>query len=184
MSDEKNKTRTNHETSANDESAKELLNFKKICSSRCTICNSGFLKEIHEMRKNGKEFNVIIDELKRVQKFSVSMSSLSRHFKTYRTFKNELAMEIIKHDTLEEITTQSVHIRKTVELLDIVYEKILFRLKADNYVVDISDLEKLAKMRYQILNGENPDDNGLVALFQKASDKYGLNLEQGVLFKG
>ena len=113
----------------------------------------------------------------------ISPAGLSRHFKSFNNWKVKLATEIIQNDTIGEITAQSVHIRKTVELLDIVYEKIKVQLQANTYKVDISDLEKLAKMRYQILNGENPDEKNLMAIFQKASNDYGLNVEQGVLFK-
>lgn len=170
------------ENTASQEIPQELLDFKKICHSRCTICSSGLLKEIHDWRNERKHFDQIV-ELAAEKGVQVSASSLCRHFKTYSAFKTDLATQIIKNDCITEITSQAVHIRKTVELLDLVYEKVKTRLMSNNYSPDISDLEKLAKMRYQVLNGENPDDKDLMAIFQRASNDYGLDVQQGVLFK-
>jgi len=180
---EKKETLPKVNNCGNNKTPPELLDFKKICSSRCSICNSGILKEIHDWRKSGADYNRIRERAKDEFNVEISPSGLSRHFKSYVAFKVDLATQLIKEDTLEEITSQAVHLRKTVELLDIVYEKIKAQLKANTYKVDISDLEKLAKMRYQILNGDNLDEKDLMAVFQKASNDYGLNLEQGVLFK-
>lgn len=183
MSDEKNKIDENLENCGNTEKVQELLDFKKICNSRCLICRSGVLKEIHDMRADGKKFERIVELCKENYNVDVSVSSLSRHFKTYTNFKTRMATELIKNDVLEEITLQSVHIKKTVELLDIAYQKIKARLEAGTLHLDIGDLEKLVKMRYQVLNGEDTDSKDMAMLFQKASDDYGLNLQQGVLFK-
>jgi len=161
----------------------ELNDFKKICSSRCSICRSGILKEIHDFKKNGLKLAEIVTRVKENFNIELSTASLSRHFQSYYAYKTELATKIIKNDTLQEVTAQAVHLKKTVELLDIAYSKLLARFKANTYNIDISDLEKLAKIRYQILNGDNLDSADVAAIFQKASNKYGLNLQQGVLFK-
>ena len=156
---------------------------QKICDHRCSICASGILKEIHGWKNDRKSYDEICSLAFEGYNVKISPAGLSRHYKSFNKWKVKLATEIIQNDTIGEITAQSVHIRKTVELLDIVYEKIKKRLISNTYNVDISDLEKLAKMRYQILNGENPDEKNLMAIFQKASNDYGLNVEQGVLFK-
>ena len=180
---EKQEDEQKTKNTASQEIPKELLDFKKICHTRCTICSSGILKEVHDWRKNGAHYDRIVERAREEHGVDLSASSLCRHFKSYTAFKVDMATQIIKNDAIEEITSQSVHIKKTVELLDIAYDKILARLKSNTYQLDISDLEKLAKMRYQILNGENPNDSDLTAIFQKASDEYGLNVQQGVLFK-
>lgn len=160
----------------------EIINFKKICNSRCNICRSGILKEIHEWHKDGAHLQTIVDKAAAMN-VQISTASLSRHFRSYTAYKTEMAVQIIKDETLEEITTQSVHLKKTVELLDLAYDILLTKFRANTYRLDVSDLEKLAKIRYQVLNGENLDNNDIMAIFQKATDKYGVNLQQGVLFK-
>ena len=171
------------ESCGSSEKMQELFDFKKICSSRCNICNSGVLKEIHDFRADGKKLERIVELVKENHDVDVSMSSLSRHFKTYTNYKTELATQVIKEGMLEEVTLQSVHIQRTVELLDLAYDKIKARIDAGTMKLDISDLEKLLKMRYQVLNGENTDEKGMMAIFQKASNEYNLDLQQGVLFK-
>lgn len=161
----------------------ELKNFTKICNSRCSICHSSILPEVHKWKKQGLKLLEIVERAADEYNVKLSTAALCRHFKSYDKFKLEMATEIIKNDTIAEITAQSVHIKKTVELLDIAFEKVKAKLIAGSLGVDISDLEKLTKMRYQILNGENADDTNIAAIFQKASDEYGLNLQQGVLFK-
>ncbi len=160
----------------------EILNFKKICSSRCNICRSGILAEIHEWHKNGSQLQDIVNKAAAMN-VKISTASLSRHFKSYTAYKTEMAVKIIKDDTLQEITAQAVHIKNTVKLIDLAYKKLLAMFESGTYRIEISDLEKLTKIRYQILNGENLDNNDLMAIFQKATDKYGVNLQQGVLFK-
>lgn len=181
--DEKNKNDFSSKSSASDGIPQELLNFKKICHSRCSICSSGILKEVHDWRKRGLNYDEIVERAKSDHNTELSASSLCRHFKSYKAFKMEMATQIIKNDVVEEITTQAVHIKKTVELLDIAYEKLLKMFKSNLYKITVGDLEKLTNMRYKILNGENLDNNDLMAIFQKATDDYGLNLQQGVLFK-
>jgi len=178
-----NQTDEKSNSSVSSESVDELMNFKKICHARCSICRSGVLKEIHDHRKNGMQFDAIVEKIKTENNVAISSASLSRHFKSYRAFKTEIATKVIKQDMLEEITLQSVHIKKTVELLDLAYAQLLVKFQSQNYNIDIADLEKLTKIRYQVLTGENVDDNQLMAIFQKASNDYGLNIEQGVLFK-
>lgn len=180
---EKNKDNFKKENSVTNEIPQELQDFKKICNSRCNICKSGILKEIHDWRKNGSDYNRIVERAQNEHGVQISTASLSRHFKSYTAFKLEMATQIIKNDVIEEITSQSVHIKRTVKILDMVYDKIEAKLKSGLLNVDVGDLEKLLNMRYKILNGETNDDKDILAIFQKASDDYGLNLQQGVLFK-
>lgn len=178
--DEKTKDEQKMKKSASPEILEELQNFKKICSSRCSICHSGLLKEVHEFYNKGLKLDEIVAMAKE-RGVQLSTPSLSRHFKSYRAFKLEMATKIIKNDVLREITSQAVHLEKTVELLDMAYDKIKVLMEANTYRIDISDLEKLAKIRYQILAGENLESKDVMAVFQKATDKYGLNIQQGVL---
>ena len=53
---------------------------------------------------------------------------------------------------------------------------------SNNYLFEVSDLEKLMKLRYQVLTGKDDVNKDIMAIFQKATDKYGVSLNQGVLF--
>jgi len=180
---EKQKDEQKPKTYGNQEIPEEILNFKKICDNRCNICNSGILKEIHDWKKDGKTFDRIVELAENNFGVKISPASLSRHFKSYSAFKLEMSTQIIKNDVIEEVTAQAVHIKRTVELLDMAYNDLIKKFKAGIYKIDVADLEKLAKIRYTILPGDVNDDKDLAAIFQLASDKHGLNLQQGVLFK-
>lgn len=181
--DEKNKTEKDLNSCGSEKMTDKLLEFKKICDYRCSICNSGIMHNIHEWRKNGMDYDRIVEKARNEKSVKISPAGLSRHFKSYSAYKIKLSTEIIKNDVLEEITSQSVHIKRTVELLDIAYAKLKVMFESNLYKITVGDLEKLANMRYKILSGENLDNKELLGIFQKASDDYGLNLQQGVLFK-
>lgn len=178
MSDQKNKT---------DEKS-ENCGLGKIppttcVSSRCTICQSSHIKEIHDLKKAGHTHIDIAKLIK--EKFGeiLSPSSLCRHFQSYQKQKAELSARIIKDDLIEEATKQSVHTQNIVKLIDNAFKDIQSRWDSGNLRLDISDLEKLIKLRYQVLAGQDTNESDILAIFQKASNKYGLNLQQGVLFK-
>ena len=156
---------------------------KIICDVRCKICNSPYLKAIHELRKAGNHYPVIVEIIKKKYNFNISTASLSRHFQKYQRHKNIIAAKVINDDLIDEATSQAVHTKKLVELIDEAFNTIKAKIKAGTLFLDVSDLEKLMKLRYQVMNGENTDENDVMAIFQKASNKYGLNLQQGVLFK-
>lgn len=181
--DKKNKIEKKLKSCGSEGMTNELLDFKKICDHRCSICNSGIMHNIHEWRKNGMDYDRIVEKAYDEKNIKISPAGLSRHFKSYSAYKVKISTEIIKNDVLEEVTSQVVHIKKTVELLDIAYDKIKVMFESNLYKITVADLEKLANMRYKVLNGESLDNKELLGIFQKASDDYGLNLQQGVLFR-
>lgn len=182
--EEKNESQLENGNCETDKISENIFDFKKICSKKCTICSSDYLKEIHDLKKRGMKHTEIVSHFFSTYKIKLSESSLCRHFQNYNKMKVEMSTKIIKEDTISEITAQSVHLKKTVELLDLAYDQLLEKIRARVYRIEISDLEKLTKMRYQILNGEDLDDKNVMAIFQKASNEYGLDLNQGILFKG
>lgn len=179
---ENQKSCSDLEKSARPEILDELENPRQFCNSRCSICHSGILPDIHEWRKSGDNFDQIVQKAAEIKGVPISAPSLCRHFQSFNKWRSDQATLIIKSECLEEITAQSVHIRRTVELLDMAYDQIKAKMQSGLYKVDISDLEKLTKMRYQILNGQSTDEKDLFMIFQKASDQYGLNLQQATLF--
>lgn len=180
--EEKNKDDKKNKNYASNGIPDELNNFKKICDSRCSICNSGILHKIHEWKKDGAKYDRIVERSQDEHNITISTAALSRHFKSYSAFKLEISTNIIKNDVLEEVTSQAVHIKKTVVLIDKAYGMIEQQIEKGLLHLGVSDLEKLTKIRYQILNGESTDEKDVLAIFQKAQDKYGVNLQQGVLF--
>ena len=154
-----------------------------VCDKRCRICNSDYLKTIHDLKKAGNIFDDIVKIMSEKYNFNISKSSLSRHFQNYERHKKIISARIINDDLIDEATKQSVHTKKLVELIDKAFEHLKLRIEANTLNFDVSDLEKLMKLRYQILSGQDTNENDILAIFQKATDKYGLNLQQGVLFK-
>lgn len=183
--DEKIKMEENFEipaTSKNPIVHLENLEIKKICGVRCNVCSSEHMLEIHDMRKAGATLESIINTMQEKYGVLFSTSSLSRHFANLLERQLELSAQIINADLVSEATAKSVHTQRTVELLDIAFNTLLARARSNSLVFDIADLERLLKMRYQILTGNDDLDKDILAIFQKATDKYGVNLEQGILF--
>jgi len=153
-----------------------------FCDSRCTICQSDYIKIIHDLKKAGNSNRDVIKILFDKYKFKTSESSMSRHFSRYEKQKSIISANLINDDLVEDATKQAVHTKKIVELIDLAFTAIQNQINM-GYRFDISDLEKLMKLRYQVMSGQDTDENDILAIFQKASNKYGLNLSQGVLFK-
>lgn len=155
-----------------------------VCKdARCKICNSDYLKEIHDLRKAGHRFSDMVKILKKKFNYDIGQSSLCRHFQKYQAHKNLISAKIINGEIIEEATKQSAHTKHLIDLIDEAFRILKARVTAGNIRIDISDLDKLIKMRYQIMSGQDMDENDVLAIFQKATDKYGLNIQQGVLFK-
>lgn len=155
---------------------------KIICNSRCAVCTSPHMPYIHDLRKSGLEYQAIIDKLKSEHNAIFSKSSLSRHFSNYASKTMEISAQIINNDLVSDATSQSVHVQETTKLIGYAYKQLLSRAASNMYSFEISDLEKLIKIRYQLLTGGSDGDKDILALFQKATDKFGVNLQQGILF--
>lgn len=154
-----------------------------LCGVRCSICQSRHLKTIHDLKKAGHAFDKIVEILHDQHNFETSKASLSRHFSNYQQRKNIISARLINNDLIEEATKQAAHTKQLVNLIDQAFQMIGARIDAGLLYFDVSDLEKLMKLRYQVMSGQDTDESDVLAIFQKASDKYGLNLQQGILFK-
>ncbi|MDO8667644.1 MAG: hypothetical protein Q7K35_00920 [bacterium] len=178
--DEKTENPASPELEKNNEL--EKLKIERVCRKPCEICKSPYMIKIHELRNNGLKQHQIIDAMKEKHNILFSKSTMSRHFANYFDRQMEITAKIINHDLISEATAQSVHLQRTIELIDLAFKQIKLRATSNNYVFDVSDLEKLMKLRYQVLTGNDDVDKDILAIFQKATDKYGVNLQQGVLF--
>lgn len=170
----------------NEKFSVELKDYEKvspICRKDCRVCNSGYMEEIHLLRKTGKNYDEILKIIKDKYNFSISEASLSRHFQNYKKHIQLKSAEIINADIIEEATKQAVHQKALIELIDIVLKRIRERLELNILDVDIADLERLVKLRYQVLSGAGEDENEILLIAQKAFSKYGVNDNQQILFK-
>jgi hypothetical protein len=189
FSDEKIKPTENLISSVTQENEKKKskidlssLGKKFICNSRCKICASEYSTEIYSLLKSGIQQIKIIDIMKEKHSFSISSASLSRHVGNLTDRQVEISSQLINHEMIGEAAAKSIHTQKTIELLELAFNDIIARVRSGCLKCDISDLERLLKMKYQILTGNDEIDKDILAIFQRATDKYGVNLQQGVMF--
>lgn len=158
------------------------LSIKRICSSRCNICNSDHMLEIHDLRKAGIQYDAIVKKMFENYNFECSPASLSRHFKNLTDRRQELSAQIINADLINDATKLAAHTRAVVELIDMTLERLKARFKAGTLRVEVKDLDALMKLRYQLLNGQNTENSDFMAIFQKATNDYGVTMNQATLF--
>ena len=160
-----------------------LDNPERLCDARCNVCNSSHSKAIHDLKRKGFTFVDIVKIVKEKLGFETSSAGLSRHFVNYNKRRDALTAEIMQTDLIDESTCRAVHNQELLKLIKLGFSSIKTRIYDGSLRLDISDLEKVMKLYYQVLQGQDTDENDVFAIFQKATDKYGLNLEQGILFK-
>jgi len=163
--------------------SKENGAIESICDRRCKICGSEHIQEIHLLKKNGRQLGEIVAMLLEKYNFVVSDASLSRHFTKYRERQQLVSAQIMNSEIVEDATKQSAHAKEIVKIIDLAIGQIKKKAELGQYTFDVSDLDKLMKLKYQVLAGENVNETDIMAIFQKATDKYGFNVNQGVLFK-
>ena len=157
----------------------ETPEIETICQKNCRVCSSDYLKEIHALRESGQNFSEIVDYIKKKYRYDLSRAGLCRHFKNYSEHRRIIAARIMDKDLVEESTEQARHTKKIIGLIDTA----LVHIENHNMKFDISDLEKLFKIRHQILGGKNSSEDDLIAIFQTAIDKHGVDVNQGILWK-
>jgi transcription elongation factor Elf1 len=161
----------------------ELLATKRICNARCNICGSEHVAQIHELRKSGAEYQAIIDVMKKEHNVVFSTASLSRHFSNFYDRQIEISTQMVSAELISEAAAKSYHTQRTLQLLKMALDQIVQRAEKGQYIFDLSDVIKLADLKYKTLVGNENLSNDIMAIFQKATNKYGVNLSQGVLFK-
>jgi len=149
-----------------------------ICQKNCRVCKSDHIKEIHNLRNSRLGFREIVDIIKKKYDYDLSASGLCRHFQNYDKRRQIISAEIMDKGLVEESTEQARHTKKIIGLIDTALEHI----EKHNVRFDVSDLEKLFKIRHQILKGDDSGEKNLLVIFNNAMSKYGVNTDQGVLF--
>lgn len=159
------------------------ITISPLCRADCKICNSEHIEEIHELLKLKKRYVDICEHLEKRFDFSISPASITRHYTNYKKSLKELAHKRMIN-SFEEEADELVRDQKRCSTLGTaLYKNIVSRLEANTLEVSISDWEKIIKLRHNVLNGDNGAMDDLVGIFQKATDKYGAGLNQGMLFK-
>lgn len=153
---------------------------EKICQKSCRICSSNYIEEIHEMRNVGADFQTIINHLEEKYNYSVGKSSLSNHFKNYRSIVSVTSAKILKEGILEESTELARHTKAVISMIDKALDLMQQKMDSGLYKPDIADLEKLFNIRHKILAGDTGSEKDLMVLFQKAQNEYGVDMSQGI----
>jgi len=177
--DETDKATSLSEIRAIDHEQTEISFYKKNCS----VCASGKLNEIHALRPH-LTLVELADRIKKDFEITLTKDSLSRHFQHYNT---SVQVESVKKQLTkfeQEAENVGEHQKKTLFLAKISFDHIIERIENRTLELGVDDFEKLLKLYYGVLR--DPDkagDENILAIFQRASEKFGCAIEQGVLVK-
>lgn len=158
-------------------------NENRIFNKNCSVCNSGVVKQIHEWRPTHT-----LDQLvARCQKdFGISLSrdALSRHFKHYLTNLEKESAVALWEKFQMDVESVASHQKKVLFISNIAFQHIMERLESGSLVLGVDDFKQMVELYYKVLrNPDSAGDQNIIQIFQRASEKYGCSLEQGVLIK-
>jgi len=177
-----NKQNENRANNANDifELKKNPIN---LINTNCSVCNSGLLDEIHTLRPTHTLIE-LAEEIKKKYGVVLSKDALSRHFIHYTKQLQQESTKALFAKFDQEVENIAQHQKKVLFLAKISFDHIIERLDNGTLDLNVEDFEKMIKLYYSVLSnpGSATDDN-ILAIFQRASQKYGCNLEQGILIK-
>ena len=153
------------------------------CQSNCRICNSGHADIVREKIQAGERYADIVSYLRDKYNFSISPSGITRHWANYKKSLVELGKlrEIQRFENEADDLVR--HQKQVTTIVDNMFDLIAQRIEDGTLKADIADYATLLKIRHGVLSGDTGAMNDLVGIFQQATDKYGVNLQQGVLFK-
>ena len=154
-----------------------------IIKSNCSVCNSGCLEEIHELRRT-LGLVELAEVINKKYNTDLNKDSLSRHFQHYNLSVRANSTLKLYEDFNRETENLIEHQNRALFLINVSFRHICERLEAGTLELGFEEFEKMINLYYKTLKdpGNNADE-GLMAIFQKASAKYGCSLEQGVLIK-
>lgn len=138
------------------------------CDSRCSICSSPLLEEIHQMYKAGVEYREIVLECEK-RGTQHSIASLSRHFAKYKEYLNVLVATRMNSQLLADVDAIARHRTYGIALADKVYDL----LNQGGFKPTVDDFVKLAKLVHKdLLPSNNEDDSDLIGIFKRAQEKF------------
>lgn len=162
----------------------DKTNFTSFCQKNCRVCSSPYRDYIHSLILEGLQYRVIVDKLKKEYSFDISIASLSRHRSNYRRALSSAIVSVEFEKFHKTAVEKSEHSRQVLFLVEKSFSSILYQLDNGTLTLSIDDFDKLVKLYYQIVNRPDggSDNSDIIALFQRASEKSGFSLDQGVLF--
>lgn len=166
---------------AKDEKKEIPLSF---CKPGCKVCSSGYMEYINELRKSGKGYVEISEVLKKEKNINLSKDIIWRHFRNYNKKLQLVTTEKMLAQFDEKSETVAKHQKETLFLINKTFDNIVQHLEAGTLVLGVGEYEKLVNLYYKTLRDpDRQDDDQYLAIFQKASRDFGVNLEQGILLK-
>lgn len=155
----------------------------QIVSTNCSACMSGRLDEIHLWRPT-HTLRELSERLKNECGVDVSKDALSRHFMHYTKQLQVSSTESLLAKFNRDVESVSEHQKKVLFLCKISFDHIIERLDSGTLKLGIDDFEKMIKLYYSVLRDpDSAGDESIMAIFQRASNEFGCQLEQGVLIK-
>jgi hypothetical protein len=160
-----------------------LQNEIKIFNKLCSVCNSGIVKQIHDWRPT-HTLDEMVALAKKDYNITLSRDAIARHFKHYTHDLTRASALALWEKFSLDVETVATHQKKVLFISNIAFEHILERLDNGSLTLGVDDFEKMVKLYYSVLRDpDSAGDQNIIAIFQKASEKYGCSLEQGVLIK-
>lgn len=157
---------------------------QRFCSSKCRVCQSENLPEIHRLRSQGLAFHELAEQINKLFNESFSKDALWRHFKKYGKTVLAVSAEKMLQEFDEKTQSLALHQKQTLFVMDKSFQKILEHIEAGTITPTISEWLQLQKHYYQVLEDPNHGVNDdVIGIFQRAAEKHGFSLDQAVLIK-
>ena len=158
--------------------------YSPYCQSNCKICKSGHAGIVCKKVQAGELYVDIVSYLRDKYNFSISPASITRHWTNYKKALVEHGMTRDKMKQFDDEADELIrHQKQVTAVADGMFKLIIQQMEAGTLPVSVTDYASLLKIRHGVLTGDNGAMDDLVGIFQQATDKYGVNLQQGVLFK-
>lgn len=138
---------------------------KPLCDARCKICKHENVTEINADLLRNTSFKEILEKYSNKGTL-FSKASVCRHSAKLKK-RYPLVKEYIKKERAEKALSYE---QWTDSLLGRAFKKISDQF--DTMVLDISDLERLAKLKILLKNGDDSVGDNILEIFKKAQDKY------------
>ncbi|NCF75450.1 MAG: hypothetical protein GWO87_03115 [Xanthomonadaceae bacterium] len=148
----------------------------------CLVCQSGHVNEIHQLKPHHtlKEISEIIEKKYGIH---ISISVLSYHFSRYYKDLNDASARELYARFNNEVDAIADHRKKILFLASVGFENLMDQIDSGRLFFGIKEFTELVKIYHTVLQNPNAgSDQNLVAVFQKLSNEYGVDLSQGVLF--
>lgn len=180
--EQKKEIRTNEKSLQDFTESKN--SYKGSCDARCRVCVGGHAVEVRELQRAGLDLATIQKTLFEKYSFEVSIASISRHLKNYKTelvLKSfDQAIELFE----AEKSNLAKHQAGILLFIDEAFSDVYKRYKQGHYKFDVSELKGLLELYYKVLRDPDKanDEGDILALFQKFNSEAQLT-DQGVLFR-